>query len=77
MWNGWAVLLPSELNGFVHEFDARCYPQLSSALSEATDDVKSELRYSRFDWVAEQTRVANLIERARAACDRAQAMQKQ
>ncbi len=79
MWNGWAVLLPRELNRFVHEFDARCYPHLASAASEAKaseakDGVRSELRHSRFDWAAEHTRVADLIERAGEACGRAQAV---
>ena len=91
MWNGWAVLLPGsrELNRFVHEFDARCYPHLASAASEAKaseakaseakaseakDGVRSELRHSRFDWAAEHTRVADLIERAGEACGRAQAV---
>jgi hypothetical protein len=72
MWNGWAVLLSEELNRFVHEFDARCYPHLTSATSEAKNGVRSELRYLRFDWVDEHTRVADLIERARAACDQAE-----
>ncbi len=73
MWNGWAVLLPPELNNFVHEFDACHYPQLASATSGATDGVISELRQLRFDWVSEQTKVADLLARARQACDRAQA----
>ena len=73
MWNGWAVLLPLELNRFVHEFDARCHPYLTSAVSEVKDGVRSELRHLRFDWVAEKTRVAELLTRARQACDRAQA----
>ena len=72
MWNGWAVLLPWELNRFVHEFDARCYPHLASEASEAKDGVRSELRHLRFDWAAEHTRVADLMERAREACGRAQ-----
>jgi hypothetical protein len=74
MWNGWAVLLPPQLSRFVHEFDALCYPHLTSAPGEAKDGVRSELRHLRFDWVDEHTRVADLIERARAACDRAQDM---
>jgi hypothetical protein len=74
MWNGWAVLLPWELNRFVHEFDARCYPHLASEASEAKDGVRSELRHLRFDWAAEYTRVADLIGRGREACDRAQAV---
>jgi hypothetical protein len=77
MWNGWAVLLPSELNRFVHEFDALCYPHLTSAASEAHGGVRSELRDLRFDWMAEHSRVANLIERAREACGEAQAVVKQ
>lgn len=71
MWNGWAVLLPEELNRFVHEFDARCYPHLTSVPSEAKNNIVSELRHLRFDWVEEHTRVEDLLERARAACDHA------
>jgi hypothetical protein len=77
MWNGWAVLLPAELNRFVHQFDARCFPDLTSAACESKEGVRSELRHLRFDWVAEHGRVADLIERAREACDLAQTVQKQ
>ena len=30
LWNGWAVRLPSDLNTFIHNFDAHQYPQLIS-----------------------------------------------
>lgn len=76
MWNGWAVLLPKELNNFVHEFDAHS-PQLSeltSAGCKPKDGVRSSLRHLRFDWVNQHNRVADLIERAREARDRAQAL---
>ena len=74
MWNGWAVLMPPQLNRFVHEFDEHCYPHLISA-SEAKDGVRSELRHLRFDWMAEQTRVADLLMRAQQACDHAASLQ--
>lgn len=77
MWNGWAVLLPPELDRFLHEFDALCYPHLTSAASEAKEGVISELRNLRFDWVDEQTRVTDLLERARKAYERAHALQNQ
>jgi hypothetical protein len=69
MWNGWAMLLPSELNRFVHEFDAHCYPHLTSMENEVKDGVRSELRHLRFDWVAEHARVADLLMQARRACE--------
>jgi hypothetical protein len=72
MWNGWAVLLPEELNTFVHEFDARCYPALASAASGLKDSVDPELRRSQFDWVDQHKRIADLLERARAACEHAE-----
>src|SRR5216683_4952761 len=73
MWNGWAMLLPDELSKFVHEFDSRCYPQLLSVSREQKSGVvRSELRSLRFDWVEENKKVADLLERARAAHDAAQ-----
>jgi hypothetical protein len=70
-WNGWAVSLPAELTRFVQEFDACCYPELVSNSPPKKSATVSELRELRFDWVGEQQRVQNLIDRANELCDSA------
>jgi hypothetical protein len=40
MWNGWAVLLPPELNAFVREFDAQCYPHLMSGTEVPEEGIR-------------------------------------
>jgi hypothetical protein len=72
VWNGWAVLLPSSLNEFVHDFDSRCYPSMESPQRDSRGDLKSELRSLRFDWTDQHTRVKNLLEQAGLACDNAE-----
>jgi hypothetical protein len=72
MWSGWAVLLPEQLNKFVHEFDARCYPKLSSIGCGSENGIPAGAQDLRFDWVAANNQVANLIERARRACHQTQ-----
>jgi hypothetical protein len=75
MWNGWAVLLPPRLNEFVRDFDSRCYPSLESTPREPDTGIQSELRRLRFDWIDQHARVADLLERAKGACERATVVQ--
>lgn len=77
IWNGWAVSLPEVLNRFVHEFDARCYPELSSAASASEDGTRAELVGLRLDWTGQKGKIAHLIERARQACHQTQEVQTQ
>ena len=72
MWNGWAVLLPAKLNEFVHDFDSRCYPAMESPQRDNGGHLQSDLRDLRFDWTDQHTRVNNLLERARLACESAE-----
>jgi hypothetical protein len=73
VWNGWAIDLPAALTRFVREFDARCYPQLVSDLpAPSPESIRSELRALRFDWIAENARVDDLLRRARLAHDHAE-----
>jgi len=65
------VRLPAELTRFVQEFDACCYPELVSNSPPKKSTTVSELRELRFDWVGEQQRVQNLIDRANELCDSA------
>lgn len=72
MWNGWAVLLPRELNTFVHEFDARTYPQLSSVGCPSEEGDRSELQDLHFEWKGQRDKIADLLQRARQACHQTQ-----
>lgn len=42
-WNGWSVALPSELSGFVREFDAQRHPELIMR------DVRAQLHAARME----------------------------
>jgi hypothetical protein len=71
MWNGWAVLLPSGLNEFVHDFDSRCYPSMEMVQRDTRAGIQSDLRHLRFDWIDQHTWVTELLERARSAYENA------
>jgi hypothetical protein len=80
-WNGWAVDLPAELRGFVHEFDARRHPELimrdvRAQLLEAGVEMRAlrlrrrELRSLRMLAIRTQARTSVLIAQGRDLCRR-------
>jgi hypothetical protein len=72
MWNGWAVVLPPELNDFVRDFDSHYYPWMESPQPKLNVDPQTGLRHSSFSWNSQHATVSSLLERAQAACRYAQ-----